>query len=272
MRVTGISEDNIEFFEDLAPDGALKDRDIFWLGAIAGDGTACAVLGAGVYGGMAYIDWIYTDPDYRTEGAAGSLLRSLRALLRKIDVEMLQISYKYDDENVEEFLEAEGFLSDDDNDIYSIPVKELMYSEILDAFDERHTSGARVVTPASLEKPGLFYDYLQKNGIPYAEENDDLSQSLIRIDGNGDIDGCMLISRRPDGDLEISYLLNTGPDSGVIDIFSAFTDLAVRMDWQEDNIIFTDRSGDITRFIEELTGTDCDPYILTGHKVGIATV
>lgn len=271
-KITGIAADNIEYFEDLAPEGALTDGSLFWLGAIAGDGTACAVLGAGLYGDMAYIDWIYTDPDHRKEGAAGSLLRSLKALLRKIGVEMLEISYSYDDEGLEEFLEAEGFLLEDDDDICSIPVDELIYSEILDTFDEGDASLSRVVTPEALDDPGAFYDHLRKNGIPYAEDTDDLRYSLILMDGDGNIDGCMLISRREDGDLEISYLLNTGPESGVIRLFAAFKELAVEMDWQDDNVIFTDRSGEITGFIEELTGTDCDTYILTGHRVGLITV
>lgn len=205
MKVTGIASDNIEFFEELAPEGAMKDKELFWLGAIAGDGTACAVLGAGIYGDMAYIDWIYTDPDHRKEGVAGSLLRSLKALLRKNNVEMLQVSYSYDDENMEEFLETEGFLLEDDSKIYSIPVKELLYAEALDIFEERHTDGTRVVVWADLEKPDEFYDYLQKNGIPFAIDSDDLRYSLIRIRGDGHMDGCMLIIRRSDGDLEISY-------------------------------------------------------------------
>lgn len=66
--------------------------------------------------------------------------------------------------------------------------------------------------------------------------------------------------------------MNTGLGSGVIDLLAAFNDLAVEMDWQEDNIIFTDRSGSVTRFIQELTGTDCDAYKITGHKAGFITV
>ena len=56
MKVTGIAPDNAEYFKDLVPDGALDDGNIFWLGAVAPDGTACAVLGAGVIEDIAYIE------------------------------------------------------------------------------------------------------------------------------------------------------------------------------------------------------------------------
>ena len=43
MKVTTISEDNVEFFKELAPEGTLEDQNLFCLGAIANDETACAL-------------------------------------------------------------------------------------------------------------------------------------------------------------------------------------------------------------------------------------
>lgn len=72
--------------------GGVENENLFWLGAIAGDGTACAVLGVGVYEEVAYIDWIYTAYDYRRKGAARDLLKRLKTMLRKIEVKILEIS------------------------------------------------------------------------------------------------------------------------------------------------------------------------------------
>jgi hypothetical protein len=41
MKVTEITSDNAEYFEDLIPEGYLENENLLWLGAIAGDGTAC---------------------------------------------------------------------------------------------------------------------------------------------------------------------------------------------------------------------------------------
>ena len=272
MRVTGIAPDNAEYFEELVPGGALDDEDLFWLGAIAEDGAACAVMGAGVYEDMAYIDWIYTDPDYREKGAARALINTLKILLRRIDVEMLQISFSDDDENLEEFLEMEGFLTDEDGQIFSIPVHELIYSELLERYAEEHHAEGQIMTLSELKRPDDLYDYLARNGIPPLRDNEDAASSLIRTDRDGKINGCMLISRRRDGDLEISYLLSEGQAGGAVDFFVAFKELATEMDWQEDNIIFTDRSGEVIRLIETIAAIDIDSYTVTERKTGLITL
>lgn len=61
-------------------------------------------------------------------------------------------SFSEDDENLQEFLEAEGFLTDEDRESYSVPVRELIYSEMIDRFEEEHKSTGRVVTLADFEK------------------------------------------------------------------------------------------------------------------------
>ncbi len=36
MKVTEITSDNAEYFEDLIPEGYLENENLLWLGAIAG--------------------------------------------------------------------------------------------------------------------------------------------------------------------------------------------------------------------------------------------
>ncbi len=56
MNITRITPANAEYFELLAPEGGFDDKELVWLGAIAKDGTACAVLGGGICEGMGFID------------------------------------------------------------------------------------------------------------------------------------------------------------------------------------------------------------------------
>ncbi len=272
MKVTDIAPDNAAFFENIVPDGALEDENLFWLGAIAGDGTACAVLGCGICEEMAYIGWIYTDPSYRREGAARFLLKTLKTLLRKIEVRVLQISFSDDDENLEEFLEAEGFFSDEDREIYSVPVKDLIYSTVMDMFAKQHKNIGAAVLLEDFDKPDAFYDYLDKKGIPFRNEEDALCKSLVKLDRDGKIEGCMLICRLQDGDIEISYLMSDGPTGSVVEILLAFKELAVKMDWLDDSIVFTDRSGETIRIIETIASTDRESYIVKKQKSGLITL
>ena len=38
MNVTSIAKDNVIYFENLVPEGALNDENLLWLGAVAADG------------------------------------------------------------------------------------------------------------------------------------------------------------------------------------------------------------------------------------------
>ncbi len=180
MRVTDIAPDNAEYFESLAPEGALADDNLIWLGAVAGDGTACAVLGVGVYEESAYIDWIYTDPSFRRKGAARELLRWLRTFLRKAEMEILEISFSGENEGLEEFLEAEGFFFDDDLNTYSVPFKDLIYSELIDTALEKNRTDCRVVTFKNFGRYDELYEYLLKDGISLGFNVAEMDLSLIR--------------------------------------------------------------------------------------------
>jgi GNAT superfamily N-acetyltransferase len=272
MKVTGIAPDNAEYFINLVPDGALDDENIFWLGAVAQDGTACAVLGAGVIEDIAYIDWIYTDASYRRQGAARNLLKWLKILLRKIGVGILEVSFSDDDEDLEEFLESQGFFFDDDTDIYSVPVRDLIWSDTMDITWQKHRTGCKVVTLKDFGREDEFYEYLQKKGIPFGVESDESDYSLIRLDGKGDIDGCMLLYRRLYGELEGSYMVSDSASSGAVDLFLAFRDLIGKMNWQDENIVFADRSGEIIKTLETISKTDRDSYIVTGRKLAMTTL
>ncbi len=272
MRVTDIAPDNAEYFEDLVPEWGFENENLFWLGAIAGDGTACAVLGVGICDEAAYIDWIYTEPSCRRKGAARDLLKMLKTMLRKIEVKILTISVFDDNEDLEEFLEAEGFFFDGDTGVYSVPFRDLIYSELLDTTWKKYRTGSRVVTLKDFGKYDKFCDYLQADGIPIGTNLMDARSSLIRLDEDGRISGCMLLYRRKDGDMEIAYLKSDGLTEGAIDIFLALKDLAMNMDLSEERLIFSDRSGTIIKSIEELTGKERDTYIVAGKKSGMITL
>lgn len=273
MKVTYITPGNAEYFEGLAPEGTLRDENLFCLGAIAKDGTACGVLVTGIYGETAYIEWIYTDPSYRRERAARSLFEMLRALLRKIDISIVLISYSDECEHLEEFLAAEGFFVDVDRENYSMPIVDLIYSETIDRLKEKHTGESQVVTLEGYMDRSRFFEYIHKNGISLLEnEVASCNNSLILKDKSGMITGCLLIRKRHDGNLDIPYLISSGHEAGVTDLFLAFKELAIKNDWLEENVVFSDRSGEMIGFLEEVLGEDREHFIISGQKQGIRTL
>ena len=106
----------------------MEDRNLFCLGAIANDGTACSVLAVGIYEGAVYIEWIYTAEAYRRKQAARLLLKTLNTLLTKMNEKVILINFSDDCDHLEEFLYATGFFVDEDQENYLVPVIDLIYS------------------------------------------------------------------------------------------------------------------------------------------------
>ena len=74
MTITRISEVNREYYAGLVPEDILNDEDLIILGMISDEGEACAALAVRINGSMAYIEWLYTAPEFREQGAATELL------------------------------------------------------------------------------------------------------------------------------------------------------------------------------------------------------
>ncbi len=270
MKVTYITSDNAEYFEGLAPVELLYEKNLVCLGAIANDGTACAVLAVGIYGETAYIEWLYTDPAYRRKRAARSLLESLRALLNKIDMNILLVSFSVDCDYLDDFFTAVGFFVDADKNTYSVPLIDLVFSEKTDRLEDSRSRNGSVVNLDDLDDPNVFIDFLKEKNISLLEnELASCAGSLILLDQKGTVTGFMLISRRAEGSLSIPFLVSNGSTGGFTDLILAFKNLVIEKGWLEENVIFSDRTGEMIEFVEDLLGEDIENYIVSGQKQGM---
>ena len=273
MKVTYITSDNAEYFEGLAPNELLYEENLVCLGAIANDGTACAVLAVGIYEDAAYIEWLYTDPAYRRKRAARSLFNSLRALLKKSEEKIILTNFSDDCKYMEDFLIAEGFFVDEDRDTYSVPLVDLVFSEKTDKLEENRTSNCKVATLEKLDDPGAFFEFLSKNKIYLLNnELDSYKASLALMDQKGKITGCLLVSKRDKGSLSIPFLKSSGSIEGLTNLVLAFRDLVIEKDWTEESVIFSDRSGELSEFVENLLSEDIENYVIRGQKQGMKTL
>ena len=273
MDVTRITPANAGYFEELAPEGSFEDEELVWLGAVAEDGAACAVLGGGLQEGMGFIDWIYTAPEYREKGAADSLLKTFSALLSRADAEAIEISLLETDEELSEFLEAEDFLIFEDSDRYSVPLEDLIYSEVIEKLEEGRAPSDKVIRVRDLADPRPFFEYLSANNIPWFVNKDEISEfSLILLDEEDNINGCMMIVKEPDGDLQIPYFINDGSMECISDLFLALKNLVIEMKWEEENLVFSDRTGQMIGFVEQITDEDRDSYVIGGLQEGVRLI
>jgi len=95
-KITTVGEQNIRWFLDMIP--TKKDEYVLWqddyiiLGAIS-DNTACGVLIAGIENGCAQIMWIYVAEDYRKNGIASALVKTMYEIVEKNDFRSCICSY-----------------------------------------------------------------------------------------------------------------------------------------------------------------------------------
>lgn len=128
VSVTRITELNKEYFAPLFPEEVLNNDDLMLLGAVSDDGQACSALAVGIDGGMAYIEWLYTDPAMREQGAASAMLDMLFALLHDIGLDGIEVFYPYGEWEMDELLGRFGFLVGDENCMYRVPTGDQAYS------------------------------------------------------------------------------------------------------------------------------------------------
>ena len=133
MEITRITENNFDPFKYLFPEGFTLREDTLSFGAVSDEREAVSCMVVDTYDDkIAYIDWIYTVPAYREKGAATELLDTVTALLQKNFIELVMVEFHEADEGLEDFLGDRGFAVSSLDDVYEVPLSELMYSEETD--------------------------------------------------------------------------------------------------------------------------------------------
>ena len=88
------------------------------------------------------------------------------------------------------------------------------------------------------------------------------------MDDEDNITGCMLIVKGREGDILVPYLLSDGSPGGITDFFLALKEMVTKKRWEEENIVFYDRSGQMIGFVEQITDEGGDLYQIKGQKEG----
>ncbi len=270
MQCTRIEKENAGDYEYLIPEDLLKDGDRVRLGIIDDDGTACAGCVLDADGDLAYVDWIYTDPDYRERGAGTMLLAEMTVLLEGSGVKGIQVNFSNEDEDLEDFLMNRGFLTGSDSGIYRVPVSDIFYDGEMELLLENRNEHSRVTTVKNSETAAALAAFLDREGPGSHILNEiEPELSVVRRDQNGAVSGCLLMSRTGSGDLKAVYFLNTGNVSGVTELLIALHDVIEENELTEASILFMDRTDTSVGFVARLTGNDRETYRVTDRLTAI---
>ena len=267
MHITMIGDKNRDYFAHVCPENLLSDESFLHLGAISDGGEGCAVLSASVADNMAHIEWLFTDPDMREQGAAGSLIEMLVDIAEEMGLNGVDIAFTDSDENLGDFITEAGFLTGIDSGIYEVPVSDLIYTPEMDEIIEASGTGSGVYTLNSKKilsrMPGFLEDHVMDSDI-LDDMTPDISPAVCDEDGN--IAGCMLMKDEEDY-IEIEHLI--GDEDVYPGLAAALYDLLNDPVNEYTYVRFTDRDGRISRFVEGLTGIDIDEYRVEGAGYGV---
>ncbi len=270
IKVTRITEQNKEYFRYLFPEEVLNDDDLLLLGAVSDEGVACSALAAGIDDGMAYIEWLYTDPEMRERGAASALLDMLLTLLYDTGLDGIEAFYPYGEWEMDDLLTGFGFLVGDENNMYKVPTGDLVYSEQMDEIMESFSEKDAVPLAGSKIKDELRAFLAQQEIEPYI--TDELSDiySFVSRDDDGRIRGCILVSEENEWDLKIEYLISDGLVHTIEALIGALTKVVLDSELTEGHIYFTDGTDKAISLVEKITGEDRDTYRVTGYRHAVS--
>ena len=271
MEITRITENNLEAFAELMPEGLTQREDLMFFGAVSDTKEAVSAIAIGVTDETGvYIDWIYTEPSFREQGAATELLDTVIAFLHEMQIGRIEITYSDDDEELDDFLKNHGFVTCPEEDMYEVPVSDLIYTEQMDALLERITETDRVHTIEDPKMRDKLNSYLESLGMD-AELPGTVSAglSLVMLDRLGAPSGCMLVETPDEDSVEVSYFANTGSAENSMELVAALCGVLKSADLDDRTLIFTDKSGHTSNLVGALTGEDIDKYRVDGIYNGV---
>ncbi len=273
MEITRITDQNVAAFEELMPDGLWEKEDEFCLGAVNDAKEAVACMCSYIYKNIIKIDWLYTLPKWREQGAATELVDTLVALVNDMDIKVIEITFDEDREELEDFLLDRGFVVGFDANIYRVPISDLMYSREMDWFLEDAKLTGKLISLKDASAHSMMKDLLSKEGMEEMIDNITPELSFIRTDKNNSITGGMLLREVDESDIEVVYFLSDGGATAAVDYILGLYEL-VGTDKNADRFLtFVDTTeGSAIRMIEELTGEEREKYSINGPLRGVFPV
>lgn len=263
MKITRITANNIEAFRPLMPDEISYDESLLHLGAVTDDEMGCGCISAHIDGKVLFIDWLYTLPEYREEGVGDMLFKTVFLLSRE-SVDRIDVTFSEDDEGMEDFLMEHDFLVEEDEGIFRVPLEDLLYSSMM--YDMLETVSVpdlsvKVVSSENIEELKKYLE--EKGNDPRILEDISQALSIVRFDKENRIAGCLLTKDLGEKNLEVAAFYNDGSVSGITELTVGMYVLT-KNDYGDHYLIFADRSGNASDYVEKMTGEEMENYRIKG--------
>jgi GNAT superfamily N-acetyltransferase len=265
MKLTRISEVNREYYIGLVPDDILNDEELIILGMISDEGEPCAALAVRINGAMAYIEWLYTHPPLREQGAASEMLDVCISLLEGTNLTGVETDYPAEEYELDDFLTEYGFLTGAEQDMYRVPISDIIYSAQMDELAAKEYTMKGVVPISRLD--AALKVFLTDHGMDpdcLTDISDVYSFRKNREDGEPI--GCIVVGEEGPFDLKVMYLAADGALLTIESLIFALYDVMIKTGRTEGYIYFTDHLDKAIDLVEALTGQERESYRIRGRR------
>ncbi|MBR1628189.1 MAG: GNAT family N-acetyltransferase [Lachnospiraceae bacterium] len=267
MQFTRIEAENEAYFAELLPEDMRQDDSLLKLGLLDGKNVPICALALDVWERMAYLKWVYTDPDKRGKGAASALLEKALSLFADLPFEGMEADFLESDYEIEALLEARGFLTESVANIYSVPILDLMYADEMDVLVQAEGKRCKAKPLSDEAMREKFLEYMRTHGISRRFLSH-ISEELCPIVAgkDGEVKSGMLVREEGRYDLAVNYLFGNGNVRDMVNLLVSFYELLVGTGRTDGNLRFTSRQSVVLEYIEKLTGEERSAYRLQGIR------
>ena len=210
MELTRIEETNLSYFKPLLPpDGMTAEQGGI---GIVGDGDfpIAAALLSGKENTVS-LDWIFVHPKFRGQGIGRELIYVITEVFDG-KAENLCVSYVDAFPGFEEFLRKTGFFVTEGDEVYTIPVSEILNNPDAERYLEQgknvNIKAVSDLSDAEGESAGRLI--LEEMGTYRFIYNCDPERSFCLLDQLGNVHSVMLTEAAEEGVTFISLLVNRG--------------------------------------------------------------
>ncbi len=274
MEITRITQNNYNAFEDLFPEDFVFHEELLAYGTVSEQNEAISAMVIKAYDdSLLIVDWLYTDPRFRGRGAATELLDTMRAFLEQMGMKTIMISFRDDDEELEDFLCNRGFAVGAYDDIYQVPIGDLIFNPKIERMMEDSGESLPAYDLNNAERMDLLKKLIREKELD-EEMLAGMSEklSVLSLNQQGEAAGCILIKEIPEGDLEVIYFLNDSEKGGVISLILGLQRVLEKNDLFDKNLIFVDPKGGTIKLIESLTDESADEFRVKGFLQGVSVL
>ena len=270
MKLTRITAENKAYFAGLCPEELLSDKKTVKLGVLSEKDEPVSICIADIRDEKLCIRWIYTDEDMRDQGGATFLLTEMLRLVEGMDLEGVEVDFLSDDRDLKEFFMENGFLVGEDENLYRVPMMDMLYSARMDAILAHRSFKPTICRLDELKDMKAFADSFRANDIDTVFLEDISKRySFVSLDSEGAMTEGIFISETGEGDLHINYLAGNGSTQGIVDLVAALYDALMEDAKTEGDLIFYDRQEAGVSIVEMLAGNDGETYRVEGPMYAV---